>query len=274
MLPAIWTHVVTVPFASSALEWGNRQAMKVITAYTHKGGTGKTTTLFMLANAIASQGATALLLDCDSHQSFSALQAYSIRGGVNWWYDGFEIRYMDFQATPVIALERALLEADESGKYEYCLINLQGSDHPFNRYVLRYAELTILPFSPAGLDALLLPQAVEVLNELREENSLGKARVLLNKIKHRMSSSQRGEMDEARADYEVMSTEIREMDTIRDLVYSGILPMTINNPQREISGFDEARIKNFRKVLEISESLLDEVNSIIDGDVGAHAHAG
>ena len=136
--------------------------MKVITAYSHKGGTGKTTALMMLASAIESVGKTALLIDCDPHQSFEAYKTHS----ADRWAEGFDVEYMHYEATSLVDLEARLVEADDSGKYDYCLLNLAGVDHPFNRHCLRYAELTLLPFAASALDLMELPGALDVIQEL------------------------------------------------------------------------------------------------------------
>lgn len=239
-------------------------AMKVITAYTHKGGTGKTTILFMIANAIAARNETALLIDCDDHRSFEEYRNLSRRDGVDWWDEGLEVRYMNFESTPVLHLEENLIAADESGKYDYCLLNLQGSDHPFNRHVLRYAELTLLPFAPAALDGRLLPRAVNVLRELSQSSEIGDVRVIFNKMRSQMSTSQTAEIEHALDVFSTMRTSIKELVVLRDLVNVGLLTKTIANPMPEVSGFDPLRVHLFKQALEMCQELMTEINEVID----------
>lgn len=238
--------------------------MKVITAYTHKGGTGKTTILFMIANAIAARNQSALLIDCDDHRSFEEYKILSRREGVDWWSSQFDVRYMNFEATPVLQLEEALIEADESGHYDYCLLNLQGSDHPFNRHVLRYAELTLLPFAPAALDGRLLPRAVNVLKELSQNSEIGDVRVIFNKMSGKLSTSQTAEIQYALDVFPTMRTEIKELVVLRDLLNVGLLHKTINDPKPELSGFDGLRVRLFKQALDMCMELMGEIDEILE----------
>jgi len=76
--------------------------MRVITAYSHKGGTGKTTALLMLASAIESRGQSALLIDCDPHQAFAAYKVRSVQDGRAFWSEKMDVRYAQKLVTAVI----------------------------------------------------------------------------------------------------------------------------------------------------------------------------
>ena len=75
--------------------------MRVVTAYSHKGGTGKTTSLMMLASAIDAANQSALLIDCDPHQSFKAYQTSSLQAGPDRWCSRFETRFLHYETTPL-----------------------------------------------------------------------------------------------------------------------------------------------------------------------------
>ncbi|ABA81761.1 AAA family ATPase [Rhodobacter sphaeroides] len=245
---------------SSSLE----TAMKVITAYSHKGGTGKTTALMMLASAIEARGQSALLVDCDPHQSFKAYETHSKSTSPAIWSDRMDVIYLHYEATKVAVLEQTLLDADEGGRFDYCLLNLAGVDHPFNRHVLRYAELTLLPFAPAALDMMELPGALDVLRQLGDQGEVGQARVLLTKMRSKMTSAQTGYIDAVLAGFPVMKTQIRETAVLGDIVMRGLLGKAIAAWEPEASGLQKMEIARLREALEECQALLAEVDSIIE----------
>lgn len=230
--------------------------MKIITAYSHKGGTGKTTALLLLASAIEAQGATCLLVDCDPHQSFKAFREYS----QHVWPDTIDVVYYNYETTDIQVIEGALLDADESGKYDYCLINLSGVDHPFNRKVIRYAELTLVPFAPAALDLMEIPGALAAIRELDEAGEVGQARIVFTKMKSRMSVAQTDYHSSAINDFPTLDTQIKESATMADLVMKGLLGRSA--AELDKSGALEA--KRLRETLENGTALLSEIDAVIE----------
>lgn len=239
--------------------------MHVITAYSHKGGTGKTTALMLLASAIEARGQRALLVDCDPHQSFRAYQVYSQEEGRGLWSDHLEVRVLPYETTSLADLEGALLDADDSGRFDYCLINLAGIDHPFNRHVLRYAELTLLPFAPAALDLMELPGALQVLRQLGEEGEIGEARVVLTRIKSRLTAAQRLYVGEVLEGFPHLTTQIRDTSITADLVMRGLLGPALQRADAEAKGLDRAEVSRLREALDMSLTLLSEIDQIILG---------
>jgi cellulose biosynthesis protein BcsQ len=239
--------------------------MHVITAYSHKGGTGKTTALMLLASAIDARGQRALLVDCDPHQSFRAYQVYSQEEGRGLWSDHLEVRFLPYETTSLADLEGALLDADDSGRFDYCLINLAGIDHPFNRHVLRYAELTLLPFAPAALDLMELPGALQVLRQLGEEGEIGEARVVLTRIKSRLTAAQRLYVGEVLDGFPHLVTQIRDTAISADLVMRGLLGPALQRADAEAKGLDRAEVSRLREALDMSLTLLSEIDQNILG---------
>lgn len=229
--------------------------MKIITAYSHKGGTGKTTALLLLASAIEAQGSTCLLVDCDPHQSFKAFQQYAPHD----WPDSFEVVYYDYEKTDIDVIESALLDADESGKYDYCLINLSGVDHPFNRKVIRYAEVTLVPFAPAALDLMEIPSALAAIRDLDEAGEVGQARIVFTKMKGRMSVAQNAYHATAIEDFPTLETQIKETATMGDLVMKGLLARSAAQTDK-ITPLDSKRLL---ETLEGGVALLAEIDSIV-----------
>ena len=243
--------------------------MRVITAYSHKGGTGKTTALLMLASAIDAAGKSAFLVDCDPHQSFKAYQTYSQQGVADLWSEAFEVAFRHYETTRLLDLEDMLLDADESGRFDYCLLNLAGVDHPFNRHVLRYAEVTLMPFAPAALDLMELPGALDVVRQLSEEGEVGEARVVLSKMKSRMTAAQRHYIGDILQGFPHLDTQIRETAIIGDLVMRGLLERALAANEVKAKGLQMAEIKRLREALIDCQSLLTEVDSLIPAEHGS-----
>lgn len=78
--------------------------MRVITAYSHNGGTGKTTSLLLLATAIDAAGKSAFFVNCDPHQSFKAYQTHGQQAGPEFWSDKFTVRFLHSEATRLLDL--------------------------------------------------------------------------------------------------------------------------------------------------------------------------
>lgn len=237
--------------------------MKVITAYSHKGGTGKTTALMMLASAIEAKGKSAILIDCDPHQSFAAYKKHSHTENGNYWSDRLEVRFLHYEATTLAKLEDDLMTANESGNYDYALLNLTGTDHPFNRHVLRYAEVTLLPFAPAALDLMELPPALDVIRQLGEDGEIGQARVLFTKMKSKMNAAQNAYIEAALDGFPVLNKQIRETAIIGDIVMRGLLGVAIKEQEPTAVGLQKAEIQRMKEALSDCVDLLDEVEEVI-----------
>lgn len=237
--------------------------MKVIAAYSHKGGTGKTTTLMMLANAIVARGEKALLVDCDPQQNFAMYRGNSKTEDFDYWSDDLDVEYLDFEATTVVALENALMNADESGKYDYALLNLAGADHPFNRMALRYAELTLLPFKPAATELAELSPAISVIDQLAENGEVGQVRVVFTMMKTSMTAAQNVYKAAAAESFPVLKTEIKDNSVFADLVMRGLLAKTIAGEEQNASGLRVMDIRRLRAALDDCQTLLAEVDQVI-----------
>lgn len=237
--------------------------MKVIAAYSHKGGTGKTTTLMMLANAIVARGEKALLVDCDPQQNFAMYRDNSRNDDFDYWSDNLDVEYLDFEATTVVALESALMNADESGKYDYALLNLAGADHPFNRMALRYAELTLLPFKPAATELAELSPAIAVIDQLAENGEIGQVRVVFTMMKTNMTAAQNVYKAAASESFPVLKTEIKDNSVFADLVMRGLLAKTIAGEEQNASGLRVMDIRRLRAALDDCQTLLFEVDQVI-----------
>ncbi|MDH2328315.1 ParA family protein [Cereibacter sp. SYSU M97828] len=242
--------------------------MKVIAAYSHKGGTGKSTALMMLANAISADGKTALLIDSDPQQNFAMYKTYSSE--IDAWDENLEVAYYDFEGTKIANFEQALMDADESGKFDYALLNLSGADHPFNRQALRYAELTILPFKPAATELTELAPALNVIQELGKTGEIGQARVVFTMMKPegKMTVAARDYKDAAKSQHPCMDTEIKDTAIFSDLVMKGLLNKVIE-ANADAKGLDKMALNRMGDALADCKALLSECDRVIGSSTGA-----
>lgn len=230
--------------------------MRIYAAYSHKGGTGKTTALVLLANAIAARGHTALLLDADPQRNFRMWRNYGRQMEI--WDDKITVEYRDYETTPVIELEDFLVDANDSGKYDYALLNLPGIPHRFNQHALRYAELTLLPFRPTPAELAEMGPALKAIEKLSEDGEVGAARVLFTMIKaeSKIPEVWRDYMNEARQRFPCMDTIIRDSTIFSDILMRGMLHLSI----QRTSGLGKYEAS---RALEVCEALLNECEAIV-----------
>ncbi|WP_140849365.1 ParA family protein [Paracoccus sp. FO-3] len=242
--------------------------MKVIAAYSHKGGTGKSTALMLLASAIEARGQSALLVDCDPQRNFNM---YRVQGEeIGCWTERMEVVYFDYEATGVAVLESALMDAEDSGRFDYALLNLAGVDHPFNRMALRYAELTLLPFKPAATELSELAPALDVLRDLAEEGEVGAARVLFTMMRPKLTIAATAYRDAALDGFPVMDTRIRDTAIFADIVMRGLLGRSLAAMDEQTGGTAKLQARRLREALKDCCALLDEADAVI-ADAGAAA---
>lgn len=237
--------------------------MKIVTAFSHKGGTGKTTSLTMLANAAASEGMKTLLIDADVQQSFALWRALSEQGGV--WDDCFDLSYFDFQKTKIEAIEDYLLDADDSGKYDLCLINLAGVEHEFNRLAIRYAEVVLLPFKPALVELQLLEPAIAEIRSLADQGQVGQYRIVFTSVptRSKLTVEARDYMEMAKVEYPCLETEISQSAIFQNLLAKGVLHRTIAAARAGGANRDMIQLRHFETALDNCNRLWAEVKGLM-----------
>lgn len=237
--------------------------MKVVTAFSHKGGTGKTTSLAMIANAAATKQERVLLIDADVQQSFSLWKALSDQDDL--WVPNFSVKYFNFQKTNIATMEDFLLEANESGDYDLCLMNLAGVEHPFNRMAIRYAEVVLLPFKPALVELQLLEPAIEEIKSLSQEGEVGQYRLVFSSVpsKSKMTVEARDYMKMARDTYPCLETEIAQSAIFQNLLAKGVLNKSIQRAREGGASRDLIQIPHYETALDNCVRLYDEVKGLM-----------
>lgn len=235
--------------------------MRVFAAYSHKGGTGKTTSLLMLANAASALGKKCLLLDFDTQQNFAMWKRYADE--ISGWDENLHIRYFDYRHTDHSVLEDALYNADEDEDFDYTLLNLPGIDHPLNRFALRFAELTILPFKPAATELVELEPALDVIRQLGEDGTIGKARVVFTMMYKGMWAAARHYQGEAIKQHTCMRIGLPETAVLADIVMRGVLHRTIAD-MSDARVFEIKRREELESALNTCIEFLRECDYVID----------
>lgn len=239
--------------------------MKVIAACSYKGGTGKSTTMMMLANAIAARSQSAFLVDCDMQEAFTSMQTLSERKDASDWYDGFTVGRHRFDVTSPLELQDILEDADDSGRFDYALIDLPRIENAFSAEVLRYAEMTVVPFKPGYLELKELHKVMEVLTDLQEKETMGAARVIpMNIDERKLTVPDKRYLQEASERYRHYSKNIPTRSVLGDIVAKGILPIMLDRIKPSASGLGEwSEVRRIEEALDICLWFLSETDQYI-----------
>ena len=130
--------------------------MFVIAFANPKGGTGKTTAALILAEQITAAGGTVAILDCDPNQNI-----------VIWGNE----REISGRTTPFTILPRPHEDdligvIDEmDGKFDYLLIDLEGTASQIVTYALTRTDLAIIPFEPTPMETRQAARAVGLVKK-------------------------------------------------------------------------------------------------------------
>lgn len=239
--------------------------MKVIAAYSHKGGAGKTTALMMLAQAIIAKGQNVLLVDCDPQINF---QRWKEECDPNHWPEKSQVIYRNFALTTSSEIDETLLNANESGQYDYCLLNLPGVDDPFNAYVLRYAELTLIPFKPGATEFVELSPAIAAIKRLEADNVIGAVRVLFMQTND-MTAADRLYYSAAKEAFDHLLYEVPRTAILKNISMEGIFIKIIEQYADIVTGLDKNKIVRLRTALDDCTKLLSACDAVVEDVVHA-----
>lgn len=156
--------------------------MMVISLIGQKGGAGKSTIVRILASAAVMQEKRVVLLDCDPNKStFTFYQkltqndpksAESVKG---------------FHCTNTQEMETRIIEADQSGDFDYCIIDTQGDLVKWVDDVIELSDRIIIPVKLSETDFTIQLATYERYVALKEAvadpSQLAPVMLLLNHIK-------------------------------------------------------------------------------------------
>jgi len=133
--------------------------MPVISLVNAKGGSGKTTTSFLLADRFSAAGYNTCLVDTDPN------------GAINTWNEGrgpdqgkapFDVIHVVEERDIVSTLQNA------SSKYEIVIVDTEGTAHVSVTRVLSRTHLALLPLNGSILDAHQAARVVELVTREAE----------------------------------------------------------------------------------------------------------
>lgn len=156
--------------------------MKVISLIGQKGGAGKSTIARILTSAAVMQDKRVVLLDCDPNKSTFTFyekltrndpaSAQSVKG---------------FHCSNTQEMEAHVIEADEAGDVDYCIIDTQGDLVKWVDDVIELSDRVIIPVKVSETDftvQMATYQRYEALREaLADPSQLAPVMFLLNQIK-------------------------------------------------------------------------------------------
>ena len=124
--------------------------MPVIVAANPKGGSGKSTTCVVLGTTLASQGATVRIIDADPQRTLAR------------WGEG-ESAFSDIVVTPSANEDLTVLIDDLQSKYQFVLIDVQGTANQEMVSAMSRADLVLIPMQAKTADAEVATRAISLL---------------------------------------------------------------------------------------------------------------
>ncbi len=135
--------------------------MPVIVAANPKGGSGKSTTCVVLGTTLASQGASVRIIDADPQRTLAR------------WGEG-ESAFSDIVVTPPANEDLTVLIDDLQSKYQFVLIDVQGTANQEMVSAMSRADLVLIPMQAKTADAEVATRAISLL---RTQENLFKRKI-------------------------------------------------------------------------------------------------
>ncbi|GGB09468.1 chromosome partitioning protein ParA [Brucella endophytica] len=137
---------------------------KTISAISTKGGSGKSTTIRILASQLAHEGNTVVILDTDPQGSCAEWIANAEQRGNKIPNVGFKEIEQLSHISPVIQHLR--------GKVDYILFDVQGAKTEMILPVAEASELIILPYATTDDDWVNLLKTFKILDRIRKSEPI------------------------------------------------------------------------------------------------------
>lgn len=134
-------------------------AMPVISIANPKGGAGKTTLAFILADQLSSNGASVAVVDADPNAIIAK------------WHDR---REGEGRATPFAVIakpsEGAMIATVDqlADQYQFVIVDLEGTASRMTSRAFARSHLILVPFNQSPIDAELAANAVQLIHEESE----------------------------------------------------------------------------------------------------------
>jgi chromosome partitioning protein len=155
----------------------------VIAVATNKGGAGKTTSAINIADGLARENKSVLLIDADEQASASAWRRVRLDAAEHGKADREPLFQMVAMKTPILHKELPALLSKSSFDYVVvdCPPGAQSSAAQMTRSALLTSDLVIVPVTPSGFDFWASDPMVQLLKEVRIYIEHLESRLLINR---------------------------------------------------------------------------------------------
>lgn len=240
--------------------------MHVVSFTNPKGGTGKTTSAVLLAEQISAAGARVAVLDLDPNANIAVFAAARKRSSKAMPFDVF--------SRPSAAEETVGLIDDLSERYDYLVVDLEGSKDQIVTFALSRTDLCVIPLDGSAMEARQAAQAVNLVQMT--------ARMIRQPIAYSLLFSrtvpafQSSDERDVRAELAASNVEnILPVRLIKRAAYTRIfrdsllLSEMLNTTESEVAGRSQsvqtARLKPIRAAVENAQQYAQAViNALAD----------
>ena len=218
--------------------------MPVVVVANPKGGAGKSTTTLVLAQTLASMGATVTLIDADPNRPI-----------VEWRAGGSKVDFEvigDVTESSVIRVVR-----EHRLKRQFVLVDLEGTASRLVSRAIATADLVLIPLQASGVDARQASRAVALIQEEEEalEGRHIEFRVLLTRTSPIIKTRIEREIVDAlaKAGLPLMHTHLNERQAFKAMF---VRRLALNE-------LDTAQVNGLPEALKNAGQLVDELVDIL-----------
>ena len=209
-----------------------------------KGGAGKTTTSFLLANVLAERNMQVAIIDADPNHPFE-----------HWQNQGGEADNLTIIRNTG---EETILDDIESAKskYHFVIVDLEGTANLSVAYAVSYADLVIIPSQRSALDA---SEAAKVVALVKRQSTISQREIPVTLLFTRTSPAIRTKglkrMQESLDIHKVetFTTEVNEREAFRAIWDYASTLSQLNTKQ--VSGIDKARLNAEAFAVEVLKKI-------------------
>lgn len=227
----------------------------IISAATPKGGTGKTTSMALLASALLHGGKTICIIDNDPNR----LMTEWVKGFPDAYADRIFTHYVGRSGQPEDVSDTAL---ELEPKYDMVLIDLEGISDAYMREGIRASAFTLIPLQASAADEAAVPDVVRIIASSNRD-SLNPTRYafVINRVPGAIVTNELVAMRRRIVDggKPLLTSNIPDKEAFRKMFR---LDLPLFDPGMDrVSGIETAREAAIRLTNDISAELTEEIEN-------------